>query len=280
MLNNFNRDLEIVDGIETNNLRILYYDFSEKYSGKYKSYENNRLCTIIEGEKHVAINKDKEFIYNKNEFVLLAPNSTVEMDILIPTKALVFELNSELIKNVTNKVTIDYEIENVSINGNELFLGKENEGLKDCMSKIMNVFTQPNKNIEFLVDLYSQELVYDLIQIKGVTQILNVETHHPIHQAIKFMKENYASPISIKEISMNLNMSEANFSNSFKKIIGITPKEYLTNLRILSAKDMLKEKTVTEVAYDLGYENISHFINLFKTKYGITPKQYQKLHNF
>jgi AraC-like DNA-binding protein len=39
----------------------------------------------------------------------------------------------------------------------------------------------------------------------------------------------------------------------------------------------LKEKNVTEVAYDLGYENISHFISQSKKKYGYTPKQHQKI---
>jgi len=40
---------------------------------------------------------------------------------------------------------------------------------------------------------------------------------------------------------------------------------------------MLKTQNVTEVAYDLGYYNISHFILLFKNKYGITPKQFKSI---
>jgi AraC-like DNA-binding protein len=72
-------------------------------------------------------------------------------------------------------------------------------------------------------------------------------------------------------------MSETNFSNSFKKVLGITPKEYITNLKLTEAKKMLKTQNVTEVAYNLGYDNISYFIAIFKNKYGITPKQYKSI---
>ncbi len=54
----------------------------------------------------------------------------------------------------------------------------------------------------------------------------------------------------------------------------MTPNDYLTNLKLNEVARFLKFSSVTEVAYDLGYENISHFIKLFKKKFGLTPKQY------
>lgn len=106
MLTNFNRDLELVDGLETDYLRLLYYDLSPKFSSVYKSYEYSRLCTILEGNKHVSVNNGIEFTYNTHQFILLPPHSNVHMDIVIPTKALVFELNDTLLKRVTEKVSI------------------------------------------------------------------------------------------------------------------------------------------------------------------------------
>ena len=137
----------------------------------------------------------------------------------------------------------------------------------------------PDKNKKFLLDLYAQELVYHLINIKGVQQVINLEHDNPIYKAIKYIQENIMQPFSISHLASDLNMSETNFCNSFKKIMGITPKEYITNMKLTKAKDMLKSRNVTEVAFDLGYENISHFIALFKSKYGITPKQYKSIGN-
>ena len=275
MLTDFSRELEQVDRLETDYLRILYYDFSLKFSGIYKSYEYNRLCTIIEGQKHLTVNKTDQFTYNQNQFLLLPPDSQVHMTIDVPTKALVFELNNDLIKNVSKRISMQYEIDGELLAKDSLFVGEDTSEIKESLNKFANIIIKSDKNIDFLLDLYAQELVYNLIQIKGTYQVLNLEFDHPVYQAIKYMKDHYMQPISIKEIAAELKMSEANFCQFFKKITGIAPKEYLTNLKLTKAKDMLMFTNVTEVALDLGYENISHFIALFKNKYGITPKQYK-----
>jgi AraC-like DNA-binding protein len=148
--------------------------------------------------------------------------------------------------------------------------------IKGCLNKIVSIMSEHNKNEEFLLDLCAQELVYGLLQIKGTQQILSSEHDNPVYKAIKFMHDNCDSHFSIKQISDELNMSESNFCQYFKRVTGVAPKEYLTDIKLSKAKDMIKHTSITDVAFDLGYENISYFISLFKNKYGITPKQYKK----
>lgn len=273
-MNNFDRKTELVHGLETDYLRVLYYDFNSTYKGDYKSYENNRLCTIIEGEKKVKINNQNNFTYNSKEFLILPPNSTVNMEINTPTKALVFEIYNSLMNSVTKKVSMEFETDlSCDINKSILF-EKVNPVVHDSIEKILNTALSNERNKEFLVDLYAQEMAYNLIKIKSVHDMLNVDSKNFIHLSVKMMKENISEGITITEIAYALNMSPANFSSKFKKVMGISPNEYFKNLKLLEAKKRLKEKSVTEVAYDLGYENISHFIGLFKDKFGMTPKKY------
>lgn len=276
MLTNFNRDLELVDGLETDYLKLLYYDLPPM-SSDYKTYEYSRLCTILEGRKRVSVNNDVNFTYNPGQFILLPPHSNVRMNIDSPTKALVFEINDSLLKKVTEKLSIDLNTDYDQLCEDRFFQGNTSNELGTCLDKLSSTSTTPDKNKEFLLDLYAQELIYHLIKIKGIQQVMNFESDNPIHKAINYIKENIKQPISISQLAYYLNMSEANFSNSFKKVIGVTPKEYITSLKMHKAKEMLKNQNVTEVAYDLGYDNISHFIALFKTKYGITPKQYKSI---
>lgn len=276
MLTNFNRDVELVDGLETDYIKLLYYDLSPM-NCDYKSYENSRLCTIIEGYKHVSVNNEINFTYQPGQFILLPPHSTVHMDIDIPTKALVFELNDNLLKKVTEKISIDIDADYDLLKEDRFFLGKIHNELGKSLNKLTNISAKPGKNKEFLVDLYAQELVYHLVQIKGIQQVINIEYNNPIYKSIQYIQENIRQAFSIKQLAYDLNMSEANYCNSFKKIVGITPKEYITNLKMTQAKDLLRVQNVTEVAYELGYENISHFIALFKHKYGITPKAYKSI---
>lgn len=275
MLSKFDRKLELLDGFETSYLRILYYDFPNYYKGSYKSYEYNRLCTIIEGEKNVKIDNKDSFKYDKNQFVLLPPNSKVDMEMNIPTKALVLELNNHLIEKVGKKVTLDFKVESDIVTDNNLFIGQDSNILNNSVLNILSIHNSSETNKEFLIDLYAQEMTYNLLRNKGIHQILNYEHNNPVQIAINYMKKNYHEPISIKDMACNLNMSQSNFSVYFKNISGVSPNEYLKNIRLTKAKEMLIEQNVTEVAYNLGYQNISHFIRLFKSKYGVTPKQYK-----
>lgn len=273
-MNHFDRKTELLDGLETDYMRVLYYDFDKKLKEDYKSYEHIRLCTIIEGEKIVKVNNGTEITYNHNDFIILPPYSTVNMEINTPTKALVFEIYDSLIDTVAKKICTESKIDlNCDMN-KQIFHEKITPVFKNSVDRILLSALSEAKDKEFLVDLYAQEMTYHLFKMKNVHDILHVNSDNFIQLSIKMMKENIAEGITISEIAFALNMSPANFSVKFKKVLGVTPNDYLTTLKLSEAKKRLKEKNVTEVAYDLGYENISHFISLFKEKFGVTPKQY------
>lgn len=273
-MNNFDRKTELLDGLETDYIRILYYDFDNKYKGDYKSYDSTRLCTIIEGEKKVRINNSNDITYNNNEFIVLPPNSTVNLEINSPTKAIVFEIYASLVDSVTKKICTEYETDLCYDIHKNILHEKITPQVHHSIDRIVNTTLSNEKNKEFLVDLYAQEMIYNLTKIQSVHHMLNVNSDNFLYLSIKMMKENISEGINISEIAYSLNMSPANFSTKFKKVMGITPNEYYKNLKLLEAKKRLKEKSVTEVAYDLGYDNISHFIGLFKERFGMTPKKY------
>ena len=278
MLRDFSRGREMADGLESEYLKLLYYDLPPLLAD-YKTYEYSRLCTIIDGSKHISLNGGVNFTYYPGHFVLLPPSSTVQMKIDVPTQALVFELNKELVKKVTEKISIDLNADYNLLSESRFFHSNINDELGTCLSKLSGIAALGDKNKEFLLDLYAQELIYYLVKIKGVQQVINLELNNPLYKAIQYIQSHIKEPISISQLAYDLNMSEGNFSNSFKKLMNLTPREYITNLKLFKAKEMLRTQNVTEVAYDLGYDNISHFIAIFKSKYGITPKQYKSIGN-
>ena len=277
MMTNFGRNVELVDNIETDYLGIIIYELFPM-SCDLKAYQYSRFCTILEGCKDITINSDTHLTYSPGQFFFLPPYSSVHFDIDIRTRALVLEINDNLLKSVTTKVSVDIAADYNSLKENKFFIGDINSEINYCLNNINNILLIsgiPEKNKKFLLDLSAQELVFYLIKIKGVQQVINLEYDHPIHKALKYIKENIKQPISISQLAYDLNMSETNFSNSFKKVMGTTPRVYITNLKLTQAKEMLKNKNVSEVANGLGFGDLSYFIALFKSKYGVTPKQYQ-----
>ena len=73
-------------------------------------------------------------------------------------------------------------------------------------------------------------------------------------------------------------MSRAKFFTKFKEIFGETPAKFIANLRINKAKELLQNGrfSIAEVAFQSGFENISHFVTSFKKEVGTTPGAYKK----
>lgn len=277
-LRDFSKLAESQSAMCTDYIKLLYYDLPQHFSDQYKSYEVPRLCTILEGRKVVKINQGDVFQYEKDGFILLPPHSNVEIFMPEHTKALVYEFDEKLIELVSGRVEEQLNISvDHSLKYKNMSYYNQTNRIKILTNRIQEIFVENDKNMGFLVDLACQELVYELLKIDGCYDIIHSNKNHPIHQAIKLMNEHPESIHSLQSIAHAVNMSASNFSLQFKTITNLTPSEYLTEVKLKKAKSLLHHLPVTETAFELGYQNISHFIKLFKAQNGITPKQYQKL---
>jgi AraC-like DNA-binding protein len=268
-------NLKDLGGLETDFVKILYYHLDENYSGEYKTYNFPRFCTIIDGEIKVTMHNKKTLVYNKDKFIILSPNSNVYMNITKNTKALVFEFNNKLIETVLKKTDILKSTKKDFKSQEKYILGDNGNKISEDIWNLFVVSRERHNNKKFLIDLYVQKLMYDLIQDDEIHNLLYPDDSHPVSKSIEFIDQNIMNSISLKNLANSLYMSESNFSHMFKKNTGCTPVEYIRDKKLEHSKKLLKSKSVTDTSYDLGYDNISYFIKLFKKKYGITPKQYQ-----
>lgn len=275
----FNQEWERLHAFETDYVKLYYYDFEPGYTDTYHSYEYHRICTILSGEKNVKVGKSQEFTYNKDGYVLLSPHSEVSMSMPEETKALVLELSDHLLDDVTGKVqnTFDHKIQ---IDNYDYFHGQMSNLINTSLHSINHIYghTQDKDDKNFLIDLAVQKLTFGLLKQSETRYFINHENNHPMKEALDLIKDNYDKGISVSEIAYTLHMSKSNFTNQFKKYFGVTPKTYINTVKLKKSKEMLEGTTVSEVAYTLGYSNVSSFIEAFKKQFGTTPKKYQLTH--
>lgn len=101
---------------------------------------------------------------------------------------------------------------------------------------------------------------------------------HEILQSQEYIESNYATDMSIEEVSELVNMGKRNFIRRFKAATNNTPIEYLQRVRIEAAKKTLEDKDcqLDEVMSSAGYKDIKTFRTIFKKITGLSPNDYRK----
>jgi AraC-like DNA-binding protein len=103
-----------------------------------------------------------------------------------------------------------------------------------------------------------------------------VYLYERIVRAKLFVDAHYAKDLAVGEIASEAFLSRFHFIRLFKRIYSRTPHQYLTQVRIERAKDLLNAGSpVSDVCYSVGFESESSFTGLFKRLVGWTPSAYR-----
>ena len=116
---------------------------------------------------------------------------------------------------------------------------------------------------------------YPIVNKKKIKS--SVETDR-IKAMISYIHSNYPYKISVEDIAASVNISERVCYRCFMRNIGMTPVEYLLQCRIRSAEDLLvgTNKSITEIATMVGFNNSSYFGKAFQASVHCSPKEYRK----
>lgn len=151
--------------------------------------------------------------------------------------------------------------------------------LTSLISKIKDSQSQDTTEDERLHQL-SMAVELISILVKNFTVDKNIDRDIPevISKIIADFHSEYQSEIHLSKMAKKYNYSYAYFSKFFKKYLGISPKKYLTLLRIQNAAELI-EKTddkLSKIAADTGFPDEKSFYAAFKEKYNLTPLEYRK----
>lgn len=130
-----------------------------------------------------------------------------------------------------------------------------------------------------LIDLSKRRKTKSLIDPEPSEIAITSLDEKLVENAIKYVEANIARcDLSVEELSRGLGMSRVHLYKKLLQITGKTPIEFIRVIRLKRAAQMLREsqQNVSEIAYQLGFNNPKYFSKYFKDEFGVLPSVYQE----
>jgi AraC-like DNA-binding protein len=117
----------------------------------------------------------------------------------------------------------------------------------------------------------------DVLSLRSCSLPADSRHRHAISEALRYLLANYRNEIRLQEVLHLTRMSRATFSRQFKRHSGKTFSEFVSHLRLQSARRELveTERSVLEIASSCGFSEVSFFNRIFRRMVSCTPSEYR-----
>jgi AraC-like DNA-binding protein len=250
---------------------------------EYQLWIENHLITYV-------ISGKKDWITSKKKHKLMAGDAIFVRKGVYTTKqyleneycVMLFFINDNFIKRFisehpTFKRTFNHKKEH-----NQIFDITTNEVFKTLIESIFQYLSQEVEMHKALVEIKFKELLFNIVLNSNNTDLLfffNSITQNTKTTIENIMTENFQYDLKIADFAKLCGKSLSSFKREFKEYFNTTPSRWLINKRLEHSKTLLlgTNLTVSEVGYESGFKNNSHFIQAFKKTAKVTPNSFRIL---
>ncbi len=140
-------------------------------------------------------------------------------------------------------------------------------------AQIEREYTKPDEFTPTSLACHTAELLFLMLRHPGNSNEATTG-NELIDSVVKYIKQNYMSELKLSSVAKMKSVSAEHLSRTFKSCTGFGFNEYVTILRLRRAEEMIKSypgKTISEIAYECGFNDGNYFSFKFKKMYGISP---------
>jgi AraC-like DNA-binding protein len=221
----------------------------------------------------------------KNDSSILLSSNDLRTEIRFPAGSniqyVVVGITANRLRSVLSIEKPNHTIQTITAeNASFLFFESLDPEMQLLLKNIVSVDMNNSMN-NFYVQIKVQELMYLLfskLSLRENTTFKNINSNDA-EKLLVIRNEilgDLSTPPVLSELAMIASMSETKLKQLFKQTFGDTIYNYYQKARMEEAAFLLKQAkhSVSEVGYELGFSNLSHFSRLFEKQYGITPKKF------
>ena len=249
--------VKILEGVMLSNIQLTfctYFKSIKRFIYEQETYEDYVAFCVKQGSFSYQIGEDKEELACEGEIVICPPNYPFRRKIIQPSEICMIKFKTSEAFHVSGK---KIRVSNILRFNDDLYK------LERCLF-CHTLFNEP------IFSHYCMDVLYLALDSIGENSKIAV--------AKNYIEQNYDKEIFINEIAEQMGYSTPHLINKFKGYYGITPKAFVSQVRILKAKELLlaTDKLSREIAYRLGFSDELYFIHFFKKHTGLTPRQFRE----
>lgn len=247
--------------------------YEDKFFKSDLVFDDHMLIWFISGETKI-IQADVAFTFKSGD-IFLIPRNLLATIINYPKngqphKTVVMHLSAKRLKEFYKNIDLDSK----RTSEQKIISYKNHPLLESCLTSLIPYFDVEGDFPENLASLKITEAISILREIdKRIDTILaNFDEPGKI-DLIDFMQRNFMFNMPMEKLGYLTGRSLSTFNRDFKKYFNTTPQKWLTQKRLELAHYLLAEnkKKPTEIYYEVGFENLSHFSYAFKKQFGYAP---------
>lgn len=150
-------------------------------------------------------------------------------------------------------------------------------GIESCYEEIIRTAREEAAGFQMLLSGIVVHILGSVYYKNTSLQYQEDPSISIINSAREIMRDNIEGNLSVKEIADRFYVSYSWFRHKFKEYVGSSPTQYMLQLKYNHAKELLAmNRPISEIAYSLGFDNISQFSNFFKRYAGVSPRLYRQ----
>ena len=253
------------------------------------SHEFDELVMILDGNAIQQIN-DEKFLVSAGDVFVIKGNDihgfrdTHNLDLFnIGYQSRVFSEHEYFLKEIPGYVPLFYlqpSYRKQSGFESRLHLNtKELMEIKILLNLLKEEYTKRTPGCEVIVRAYFSQLVVLFSRKYSKYDFSFSRCFSPILKAIHYIEKHYTDKITLEELAHEAGLKVNTFLNEFKRTFNASPINYILDLRIRKACELLlmqDQKSITLIANEVGFSDSNYFTRIFKEKVGCTPTHFRK----
>lgn len=288
----------LYSSVRFNFLYVDIYSFTKAWSYTPSVLPYNMLRYILSGKAEFIVD-DEQFVVSENQVVYLSEGSTLSCRALTDDfKFISVRFLTTVRLRDSDFLTEYFHIPRRMLCENTEVLGYFMEIYKNATSDNHGKMFRIRGNLELIIAFLAENSTaeksapedtrpatdsadFSMEKLRARAQKTNIKRDSRVEMVVDYLVSHPTERIEMETLCKMANVSESSLRRLFKEQTGFPPTLFLKDLRVSTAarRLLVTNQRISDIAYELGYEDPNYFARIFKSIFGLSPQEYRKINH-